>query len=177
MNRLFFMLVVAGVAAASQATAGGARDAASAFACDPSRAPLGKSVGALGATAWCNDGATATAVVGGKPELRFTGGVCWRDSTGFYVDIGTTPGGTRRSASPAGFEILDNKPRAFAKDSVHLGKDGVIWDGAVVLKPKPGSGGKKGNWAGSGYRRVGGKLIPTKGSGSFSCNHIFTVPA
>jgi hypothetical protein len=161
--------VLCGTAAA----AGMARDTEAAFGCpDPSKAPLGKMVSANQATVCCNDGASATAVVGAK-SLNFTGGVCYRESGAFYVEIGTVPGATRRSASPPGFEILDNKPGAFAKDSVHLGKDTFIWDGAVTIKFASRTSGK---WAGSGYRRVGAKLVSAKASGKFNCKRILTVP-
>ena len=156
------------------AAAGLLRGSEAAFACpDPSRAPLGKMVSANGATLWCNDGASASAVVNSK-SLNFTGGVCYRESGAFYVEIGTVPAATRRSASPPGFEILDNKPGAFAKDSVHLGKEPVIWDGAVTIKFA--SDKKSGKWAGSGYRRVGSKLVSAKASGTFNCKRILVVP-
>jgi hypothetical protein len=155
------------------AAAGMLRGSEAAFACpDPSRAPLGKVVSANRATVWCNDGASATAVVNSK-SLNFTGGVCYRESGAFYVEIGTVPS-VRRSASPPGFEILDHKPGAFAKDSVHLGKDAVIWDGAVTIKFAADK--KSGKWAGSGYRRVGSKLESATASGKFNCKRILVVP-
>jgi hypothetical protein len=72
--------------------AGGTQTSATSFPCprDSQTQLLGKIFGANRGSTFCNDGATAMAVIGtAKPKFANPGGVCWNGSDGFTVGIGT----------------------------------------------------------------------------------------
>lgn len=170
MRQLVVMLVIGAIGAAGLAGTGGARDGASTFACpNPARAPLGKAYDGYRGTTFCNDGASASATVGGKQLPKFTGGVCFTDSTGFNVEIGTSIVGKRKPRDPRGFELLDFKPGGLVKDSVHLGSGTTSWGYAVKLTKT--ARGFRGEWSGTqpGIPRVAAH-------GTFTCVHILRVP-
>jgi hypothetical protein len=169
---LCFVAAVAGAA-----SAGVTREAKVSFACprDTSRQPVGKIYGANRGTSFCNDGATATATVAGTRLPTFRGGVCFSDSSGFNVGIGTSLQGKRRASDPAGFWLVDVKPGRFVKDSVHLAKRSASWGYTVALKRKGGR--LRGSWSGTEPRLVGGQLTRIKASGTFTCKRVLKVPA
>jgi hypothetical protein len=167
---------VALTGATALAAAGQARDASARFACpkDTSREPVGRIYGNNRGSTFCNDGASASATVGGR-KLVFKGGVCFRDSTGLNVNIGTVFPGKRRRSDPKGFSLLDLKPGGFVKDTVNFGTRTVDWGAPVKLKLK--RGGRSGTFSGTEPKLVNGELAYVKASGSFSCKRVLRVPA
>ena len=105
---LIAISVAAALAAAGLATTGSAGGLRAAFPCppDPKTQPLGKSAASRPGVSFCNDAATATALVGGK-TLSFTGGVCWKSKQGFSVGIGTEIFGERKKGDPPVFHLHD----------------------------------------------------------------------
>jgi len=75
--------------------------------------------GTLAGATYCKDGATASKItVDGKPVPDFKNGVCWRDSAGFHVTVGTVVAGSRSNVDPTGFELSDVPPSKYVKDAV-----------------------------------------------------------
>lgn len=178
MTRLLIVFVTAFAGAIALAAPGVAREGAATFACpkDPSTQPIGKSYGATRGATYCNDGATATAiVVGGKPEPDIRGGVCWRDkSRTTYVNIGTEIPGKRRATDPPGFSLSDVKPGGFLKDTASVHRRTTAWSGAVKITWN--SDRKSGKWSGKSPKLVGGKLTYVQASGKFACKRFLEVP-
>jgi hypothetical protein len=172
------LLVIAAVVAgaASLTAIAGASEATATFACpkDTSREPIGRIYGANRGSTFCNDGATATAIVGGT-KLSFTGGVCWKDSASILnVSIGTSIAGKRRATDPPGFWLIDQKPGGIVKDSAEFGKGSTSWGHTVVIKYKADR--RSGTFSGTEPRLAGGKLTYVKASGTFACKRVLTVP-
>ena len=176
--RLLGALGISALAMAVVAGMGAAINAAPAVACpDPKTAPLGKSVGIRGYTA-CNDGASALAVVGGV-TYRFSGGVCWKDSTlPLNVDIGTIVH-DRTKKDPAGFGIIQQRKGSPISDSASFGltKASKVLEfrGAVKLTFK---GRLRATFKGTVLREVNGKAISgtVPVTGSFTCKRLLVVP-
>jgi hypothetical protein len=177
-------VLVAGAAVAVLASSGAARSAAPAgmlLACpkDPRTAPIGRIYGASRGTTWCNDGATATATLAGKTHA-FSGGVCFRDSVGLHVGIGTSIEGKRKASDPPGFALNDFPPGGIVKDGAYFGltKAGkvVAWSwGDVKLTGGKGSA-PKGSFSGVMPTLAGGKLTRVAAMGTFACKRVLQVP-
>lgn len=195
-NRLGARLVIAlgGVALAAgiMASLGGAREGANlpppgACPAEPARdlsfkfaVSYYRGSTPAGAT-YCKDGATATNItVNGKPVPDFKNGVCWRDSSGFKVTIGTVAVGSRKKVDPAGFALSDIPPSKYAKDQVAFGvtKGGtfIYWSHEAKLV---GTGGAKpkGSFSGAEPTLVNGKLSKIPMKGNFTCKRVLKVPS
>jgi hypothetical protein len=146
---------------------------------NPATTPLGDIFGASRGTTWCNDGATATAKLAGKTYF-FKGGVCYRDSDGFHVGIGTSIEGKRKKSDPPGFAINDFPPGGFVKDGAFFGltKAGKVisWGfGDVKLKVTK-TAAPKGSFSGVQPTLVAGTLERIPASGTFACKRVLKVP-
>jgi len=135
----------------------------------------------LAGATYCKDGATASKItVNGRPVPDFKNGVCWRDSAGFHVTIGTVIAGSRKKVDPAGFELSDIPPNKYVKDAVAFGvtKAGkfIYWGHEVKLVVKGGAT-PKGSFSGVEPTLVNGKLTKIPAKGSFSCKRILKVPS
>ena len=133
-------------------------------------------MGIRGYTA-CNDGAVARAVVAGV-TYRFSGGVCWKDSSlPLNVDIGTIVN-DRAKSDPGGFGIVDQK-KGPVSDSIGFGltKAGKVLEfrGPVTLTS---TGRASATFKGKVLQEVNGKVgsgtVPV--SGSFTCKRVLVVP-
>jgi hypothetical protein len=135
----------------------------------------------LAGATYCKDGATATKItVNGKPVPDFKNGVCWRDSSGFNITIGTVLAGGRKKVDPAGFHLTDIPSHKFLKDTVHFGvvtKAGkfISWGHEVKLVVQGGAK-PKGSFSGSQPTLVNGKLTMIPAQGRFTCKRILKVP-
>lgn len=134
----------------------------------------------LAGATYCKDGATATNItMDGKPVPDFKNGVCWRDSAGLHVTIGTVIVGGRKKVDPPGFELTDIPPSAFVKDAVAFGvtKAGkfLYWSHEVKLAVR---GGAKpgGRFSGVEPTIVNGKLTNIAAKGNFTCRRVLKVP-
>jgi hypothetical protein len=136
--------------------------------------------GKLVGSTFCNDGATATATVAGKP-YSFKGGVCFRQGDEFNVQIGTTVDFKRVKSDPPGFRVSDVAPGGVVKDGVWFGLTNagkvIEWGfGDVKLKVGKGSA-PKGTFSGVELKLVNGKLTKIPASGSFTCRRVLKVPS
>jgi hypothetical protein len=179
-GRVVGLTVALLIAAATVAAAAGARDADVAAKCgNPARESLGSIYGKNRGTTWCNDGASGTATLAGK-TYAFKGGVCFRDSVGFHVGIGTIIPGGWKKGDPAGLGIDDLKPGGYAKDGAYFGwtRGGKLstWDwGDVKIKGSKGAS-PRGTFSGVRPTLVGGKLTRIPARGTFTCKRVLKVP-
>ena len=179
-TRLGLAAGLSALAAAAVTGTGAAVNVSPYAACpDPKTAPLGKSVGIRGYSA-CNDGASAVAVVSGV-TYRFSGGVCWKDSTlPLNVDIGTIVN-DRAKTDPPGFGIVAVTKGSPISDSIDFGltKGGKTlgFRGPVTLTYKPGR--RSATFKGKVLREANGKVLTgtVPVTGSFTCKRILNVPA
>lgn len=141
-----------------------------AFPCpNPKVLPLGKIYGKNRGTTFCNDGAKATVLIGGKTKASFVGGVCWRNRTNLEVGIGTLITNDPRKSDPAGMLLTDNKPGDVLGDLFDLSKGTLGWTGPIKVKLTSKT---KGTFAATPTAvKVNGKL-----TGSFSCKRILDAP-
>lgn len=135
----------------------------------------------LAGATYCKDGATATNItVSGKSVQDFKNGVCWRDSAGFHVTIGTVIVGSRKKVDPAGFSLNDLPRNRYVKDEVAFGvtKAGkfTYWshDAKIVVQ---GGAKPNGNFSGVEPTLVNGKLTKIPANGKFTCNRVLKVPS
>lgn len=136
--------------------------------------------GTLAGATYCKDGATASKItVGGKPVPDFKNGVCWRDSAGFHVTIGTVVAGSRKKVDPPGFELSDIPPSKFVKDAAAFGvtKAGkfIYWGHEVKLVVQGGAK-PKGSFSGVEPTLVNEKLAKIPAKGNFTCKRVLKLP-
>jgi hypothetical protein len=169
MKRVVTFAVLATAAFGVVGVSGASVDRA-AFPCgNPKIEPVGKIYGKNRGSTFCNDGAKATVLIGGKTKVTFAGGVCWRNRTSLQVGIGTLVINDPKTSDPAGMLLTDVKPGDIVGDTFDLSKGTLDWTGPVKVKL---SGKTKGTFAATSTAvRVNGKL-----AGSFTCKRVLDAP-
>jgi hypothetical protein len=162
--------VVALLGTAGAVSAAVERGAMSSFPCgDPKTVPVGKIYGKNRGTQFCNDHATATIRIAGRPTLKLKGGVCWKNRTNLEIGIGTLVINGRKKSDPSGLLITDNPPGDIIGDLLDHSSGKYHWTGPIKVKL---AGKTKGTFAStSAGTSVNGKL-----TGSFTCKRVLDAP-
>ena len=106
--------------------------------------------------------------------------MCWRDSAGFHVTVGTVVAGSRSNVDPSGFELSDVPPSKYVKDAVAFGvtKRGkfIHWSHEVKLVVQAGRE-PKGSFSGVEPTLVNGKPTKIPAKENFTCKRVLKVPS